>query len=207
MKSFAISLFLVALFSLSEQLGYACYCAVPEAPEAFARAGAVFVGQVVEITEPTTTNADAPLPGRFFVIKFKVERSWKGAPFSGQVRVLSGQGRYGCFSHPPVSIGERHLIYADLHNGWLSIWSCSRTALLTDPIKPGPLQPVVAYPKSGKVNLSAALTPSGIDAATDLRLLESMLFPTFNFNYRMGRGTEQPAFPLFMEPGLKILDH
>src|SRR5258708_40114575 len=54
------------------------YCSIPDFEKALDRANAVFVGEVVEIIEPLTMDESAPLPGHFFTIRFKVERSWKG---------------------------------------------------------------------------------------------------------------------------------
>src|SRR6266849_5357295 len=59
---------------------YGCSCLTPEVPEALKQAKAVFLGEVIDIVEPKTSNEAAPLPGRFFTIKFKIQRSWKGIP-------------------------------------------------------------------------------------------------------------------------------
>src|SRR5260370_12391360 len=60
---------------------YACWCVRPEVPDALKRANAVFLGEVLDIVEPKTANDDAPIQDRFFTIKFKIEKSWKGVPF------------------------------------------------------------------------------------------------------------------------------
>lgn len=116
----------------------ACVCAVLPVPKAVERAGAVFVGEVVDIMEPVTTDNDAPLPGKYFTIKFKVEKSWKGVT-TKEMNILSGQGKYSCFSYPPVQKGERYLVYADkmyyygvYQNDWLRIDTCNRTARIPD---------------------------------------------------------------------------
>jgi len=113
-----------------------CSCIVPEVPEAFEQAKSVFVGEVIEIVEPATSDEKAALPDRFYVVRFKVEKSWKGAFFSSEIDVLSDQGR-GCFAYPKVTKGERYLVYADpaFENGsesrrLLIITSCNRTAML-----------------------------------------------------------------------------
>ena len=108
MKVFVL---LIAVFVLSAGKGYACSCIKPEAPEALAHAQAVFVGQVMDITDPRSILREDPASERLFTIKFQVERAWKGAHFSGEVSVLSAQGNGAC-AHPPVSVGERYLIYA-----------------------------------------------------------------------------------------------
>jgi hypothetical protein len=114
-----------------------CFCVVPEVPESFERAKAVFVGEVIEIVEPATSDEEAALADRLYVVRFKVEKSWKGAFFSSEIDVLSDQGR-GCFAYPKITKGERYLVYADpaFENGsesrrLLIITSCNRTAILS----------------------------------------------------------------------------
>jgi|SRR5882762_2351811 len=114
-----------------------CFCVVPEVPEAFEQAKAVFIGEVIEIVEPATSDEKAALRDRLYVVRFKVEKSWKGAFFSSEIDVLSDQGR-GCFAYPKVTKGERYLVYADpaFENGdesrrLLIITSCNRTAMMS----------------------------------------------------------------------------
>jgi hypothetical protein len=115
---------------------YACFCLVPDVPQALENAQAVFVGEVVDIVEPRTSDEDAPLPGRFFTIKFKVEKSWKGVPFGAtEFELLSGQGKSGCFDFPPVRKGERYLVYAGqakaIEKDWIILAGCgNRTSLI-----------------------------------------------------------------------------
>lgn len=112
-----------------------CYCVTPEVPEAFERAKAVFVGEVIDVIEPTASDEKAPLQDRLYVVRFKVEKSWKGAFFISEIDVLTGQGR-DCFAYPKVTEGERHLVYADAvfedggQYGRVIITSCNRTAKL-----------------------------------------------------------------------------
>ena len=112
----------LACLVVCSQRTYACFCVTPEVPESFKRAKAVFIGAVVDILEPKTSDETAPLPGRFFTIKFKVQRTWKGVPSGTQeFSVLSAQGRYGCFAFPPVTKGEtRYLdgLYIDKPEEW-----------------------------------------------------------------------------------------
>lgn len=122
--------------SASATAAQACWCFAGDVPESFKRANAVFLGEVTDITEPKTTDRDAPLPGWFYTITFAVEKSWKGvSPTARTVTVLSAQGHYGCFAYPPVQKGERYLVYADApyHDGtqdraWNIITICTRTA-------------------------------------------------------------------------------
>jgi hypothetical protein len=112
----------------------ACSCVTPEVPQAFKQANAVFLGEVVEIIEPKDSSESAAISDRFFTIKFKIERSWKGVPFAAlEFSVLSAQGHYGCFAFPAVNKGERYLVYADpaSDSGNLSVvTNCSRSAIV-----------------------------------------------------------------------------
>lgn len=205
MKRLILLMLLIGLVTMAARTSYACWCIKPDAAEAFAQAGAVFVGQVLDITEPATTKLDAPLPGPFFVIKFKIEKSWKGAEFKRELSVLTAQGKYGCFAHLPVSKGERYLVYANPANGWLSISACSRTALITDPIAPAATLPTKTEgPTPRKNYLSPQLALNDVNVAADLRLLESPLFPTSQFKYKLSREVDRWPLLNFTEPGLNV---
>lgn len=133
-KYLVLAVLVFCFFSLAEPSVYACFCVVPEVPDAFRVARAVFVGEVVEIIEPHTDNPKAPLVDRVYSIKFRVERSWKGVNGS-TISVLSDQGR-GCFSWGPFLKGNKYLVYAERQTpgaptGNLAVlFSCNRTALL-----------------------------------------------------------------------------
>ena len=108
-------------------------CLLPDVREGFEQAKAVFVGEVEEIIPPRTTSKDAPFLDRAYVIRFKIERSWKGLPF-GYLKVWALQGEY-TFALPPFKKGERYLVYADpvggeAVNDELKVDVCNRTALL-----------------------------------------------------------------------------
>jgi hypothetical protein len=110
---------------------------MPEVPEAFSEARAVFIGEVVDIVEPRTNNPRAPLADRLYAIKFKIERSWKGVS-NQEVVVLSDQGRAGCFSWGSFVKGQRYLVYAERHTPsgaplrkLAVLFSCNRTTLIT----------------------------------------------------------------------------
>lgn len=116
----------------------ACFCIMPEVPPAVEQASAVFVGEVSEIIEPVSKN-DKASTGHFYVIKFKVVKSWKGVTFFREISVLSAQGAGECFAYPAVHKGEKYLVFADPYysNGvllkeWSIITSCNRTKLLSN---------------------------------------------------------------------------
>jgi hypothetical protein len=198
MKVFVL---LIAVFVLSAGKGYACSCIKPEAPVALARAQAVFVGQVIDVSDPLSIDPEAPLSERFFRIRFQVERAWKGAPFSGEVTVLSAQGNFSCFAHPPVHLLDRYLIYAESAGGWPIISNCSRTALLTDPITPvEPLREAAPFWHSPERRVRLDAEDANADA--DLRLLESLLFPSIEYALPPLKRTPADKLPLmiFAEP-------
>lgn len=176
-----ILLAFVIAFSLNPASSSPCYCIKPEVPEAFARAQAVFVGEVLEIAEPTTSDENARLQDRVHTVRFKIEKSWKGAHFAPEIEVLADQGR-GCLA--TVTKGEKYLVYADpvFKNGaelgdFIIMDSCSRTAKLP----PSDQQLEQRFTKWG-------LEPE--DGAADLRKLDAVItmpskprrvnnFPTF----------------------------
>ena len=55
-KQFILAGYIACLFSLSTENGQACSCIRPEVSQAFHEASAVFVGEVIEIVDPSTNN-------------------------------------------------------------------------------------------------------------------------------------------------------
>jgi len=96
----------------------------------------VFVGEVAEIIKPRTDNLAAPPADRLYTVKFKVEKSWKGAGFQEvtvpEIIVLSDQGRGGCFSWGSFVEGSKYLVYAEetIDGNMAVLFSCNRTASL-----------------------------------------------------------------------------
>jgi hypothetical protein len=131
----------VGILALSAPASYACYCLVPNVPEAFDKARDVFVGVVTEIIEPRSSDKKAPAAERFFTIKFRVERSFKGR-LASEISVLADQGRSGCFSYPTILKGEKYLVYADQFGAdgsaakdLVTINACNRTGLVGEELK------------------------------------------------------------------------
>lgn len=138
MRRFIILISIAWLFALSAPDIYACFCIKPEVPQAISEARAVFTGEVVEIIQPRTNNPKAPLADRLYAIRFKVDKAWKGAA-SGEITILSDQGRAGCFSWGPFIKGEKYLVYAERRTptglrlkSLVVMFSCNRTALLVN---------------------------------------------------------------------------
>jgi hypothetical protein len=122
----------VALFAPNSR---ACYCIMPEVPQAYEEAHAVFVGEVTEIVKPLTNDPKAKPADRLYTIKFKVEKSLKGRGFKDtlqEISVLSDQGRGGCFSWGSFVKGSKYLVYAGEteEKNLAVLFSCNRTASL-----------------------------------------------------------------------------
>ena len=109
------------LMSVAVSANGSCFVITPSARGAYESARAVFIGEVVKITEPVSTGAGLPLRDRLYKLTFNVEYSWKGAGFReiglrGLV-VYSGQGRTGqCIevpSSPEFIEGRKYLVYAN----------------------------------------------------------------------------------------------
>ena len=118
MKHLILSTVLVGISVFSPMNKLACFVVAPDFPEAFDNAGAVFIGEVVRITKPLSSEANIPLAERFYRVTFKVEYSWKGAGFreigTPELVVLSNQGMGGsCFSWGSFSEGRTYLVYAE----------------------------------------------------------------------------------------------
>ena len=136
-------LLLASTIAICASPAYSCWCPVHDVAEAFDEASAVFAGRVIQIEPPRATDPNADLKDRLFRIRFRVEKSWKRVSAT-EIEILSAQGR-DCFAYPPVSKGERYLVYADppFINGTFSkdlhmITVCNRTAhLRVNPRNPG----------------------------------------------------------------------
>jgi hypothetical protein len=118
MKHLMLAAVLAGMSLFSPRDNLTCFVVAPDFPEAFAKARAVFVGEVVRITKPINSGPYAPVADRFYRITFKVEYSWKGAGFreigATDLVVLSNQGMGGsCFSWGSFSEGRKYLVYAE----------------------------------------------------------------------------------------------
>jgi hypothetical protein len=135
-KALLLTAGLLAVFAVCATKSYACFCVKAEVPEAYDEAKAVFIGEVTKIVTPRSEDPTALPAERLFTIKFKVEKSWKGAGFLDttipEISVLSDQGRTGCFSWGPFLEGRKYLVYAiqTEEKNLAVLFSCSRTASL-----------------------------------------------------------------------------
>ena len=134
MKMWLAGISLTGLLMLCAPSAGACTCIVPEVKDALNRADAVFIGEVKEIIEPTNSQNTLSPESKFYIIKFEVKKTWKGAAFLTEFSVLSAHGN-GCFAYRPVKKGERYVVFADplehemAETKWSIITRCSRTEL------------------------------------------------------------------------------
>ena len=137
MTKYLVNIVLTVCFTLlMTSNAYACSCVKPEVATAFREARMVFVGEVTEIIQPQTDRPTAPLADKLFGIRFKIERSWKGAS-TREIVILSDQGRAGCFSWGPFVKGRKYLVYAERRTpsgtrikNLAVLFSCNRTELV-----------------------------------------------------------------------------
>lgn len=131
MKTWLAGISLAGLLMLCAPSASACTCITPDVKDALNRANAVFIGKVKEIIEPQKSQTTSSSNNKYYIIKFEVEKNWKGAMLK-EFAVLSAQGN-GCFAYPPVKKGERYVVFADpLDQDGVEakiITRCSRTEL------------------------------------------------------------------------------
>lgn len=136
MKIIARSMLVVIALVVASPVVRACSCVVPEVQQAFEQARMVFVGEVMEIVPPRSTDKDALFADRVHSITFRVETTWKGL-FSTEAKVFAPMG--DCFSIQPLRVGEKYLVYATPvvtsgNRNDVMINGCNRTArILTSP--------------------------------------------------------------------------
>lgn len=130
MKELTIKLLVLIGVMTFVPSAFGCFCITPELTDEFKQAKAVFVGEVLEITAPQSNDDKAPLAARFFQIKFRVQRAWKGTAAGQEYTVLSGNGR-GCLAFQAVNKAETYLIFAHAAIGadrWSVVVACSHAA-------------------------------------------------------------------------------
>jgi hypothetical protein len=105
------------LFLLSGAQAHACSCADFSVREKFRYSDAVFVGKVVELShiEPTKD-----FPMAMYLVRFEVERRWKGAK-GREVRAIADFDQPGFCGDLKLAVGGRFLIYAPRERGELRV--------------------------------------------------------------------------------------
>jgi hypothetical protein len=109
---------LLALLTCSAPIAFSCSCADPSQREKFREANTVLLGEVTEIRESKETDKNfSTYP---FLVRFKVERQWKGAKKQEFV-ALADYDNPGMCGDLDLKVGERFLIYAYREKGRLLI--------------------------------------------------------------------------------------
>lgn len=75
MKGLVPGILIVSLLTFGSAQADACFCVIPEVPQAVESAEAVFAGFVTDIIEPRTSDPKAPLTDRLHQVKFKIGTS------------------------------------------------------------------------------------------------------------------------------------
>jgi hypothetical protein len=117
MKRASALVFAAFLVSFCPTDVLACSCADPSAREKFRHADAVFLGKVVELT-PFGPTEDFPLA--MYVVRFEVERRWKGAR-GREVEAVADFDQPGFCGDLNLTVGEKYLIYAPRQKGRLRV--------------------------------------------------------------------------------------
>ena len=105
------------LLSLSAPAAYACSCADFSVRQKFRAADAVFVGKVLELS-PTQPSEDFPLA--MYLVKFEVEKSWKGG-LGREVMAVADFDMPAMCGDLKLAVGESYLIYAPRKKGRLQV--------------------------------------------------------------------------------------
>lgn len=98
---------------------HACSCGSPSLRSRFRHSDAVFIGKVVEMS-PVQPSEDFPLA--VSVVRFEVERRWKGAR-GREVAALADFDSPGMCGDLKLAVGERYLIFAPREKGRLRVYT------------------------------------------------------------------------------------
>src|SRR5262245_26045603 len=133
--AFEVSLILLSLASYSERAS-ACVCSPIEPDVAYQQALLVFTGTVeavTDITSPVVRDGKSLLNSQGRVTRLTVDEYFKGRGGT-ELELIGGNTSCDIGFEP----GKRYLVYATQSgtNGALGAFSCSRTRLLDDHVKP-----------------------------------------------------------------------
>ena len=127
-KAIYISLALALFIFASAEKSYACSCPVSLDPEkkqvqeAFKSSGAIFSGEVLEISE---SSADE----NSLLVKFKVAKLWKGE-MKNEIIITTNKESSMCGYG--FEVGKKYLVYANGFNDFLFVENCSRTTNISN---------------------------------------------------------------------------
>ena len=117
MRHLARIAFILSPLLLGAAEARACSCGDPSVREKFRTSDSVFVGRVTELRGFGPTD-DFPLAE--YLVKFKVERRWKGHD-GPELSAVANFDRRGWCGDLNLTVGERYLIYAARTKGRLLI--------------------------------------------------------------------------------------
>ena len=110
MKIFSLKLIIACLVAFSGNV-LACSCPDPSQRQRFREADSVFVGEVVEFKERLGRETNEELIPYPFIVKFKVEKQWKGQKLN-EITALVSFDIKGFCNDLSLPVGKRLLIYA-----------------------------------------------------------------------------------------------
>jgi hypothetical protein len=118
MKVLAQVTLMLVMLLLNAASAYSCSCADPSPREKFRAAKAVFVGKIIDVKPSAEKKGDL----QYFpeVVKFSVEKQWKGARKS-EIIVLASYDWIGMCGDLELIVGEQYLVYAHRKQGRLVI--------------------------------------------------------------------------------------
>jgi hypothetical protein len=127
MKAAILLVWAFLILSLAEASVHACECDPPKPQKLFRDAKAVFVRQVIEISESTVPLGKG-FPPHSYAVKFKVSEYWKGVKGS-EITVHSDLGGLPCQQFA-FRKGETYFVYA-FGEDLISITGCTRSGSIS----------------------------------------------------------------------------
>ncbi|MCA1618299.1 MAG: hypothetical protein LC795_03085 [Acidobacteria bacterium] len=117
MKKVILSLLAVCFVSACAPEAFACSCAGFSVRQKFREADAVFLGRVAEMT-PFGPTEDFPMA--MYLVRFEVEKRWRGDVGRGVTAVADVDMPVMC-GDLNLAVGESYLIYAPREKGRLRV--------------------------------------------------------------------------------------
>ena len=98
---------------------FACTCAPSDFYAAFASSDAVFLGEVLDVSNP---NSGYPA---LVTVTMRIETAWKGEPASTTIHIVTSSSSASCGF--PFRVGARYLVYSSRSGEAMGASLCSRT--------------------------------------------------------------------------------
>src|SRR5467141_1830017 len=123
--------FLIVLSICAAPTLFACSCDPPSQNKVFASSAAVFIGEVLDISDSTVPlfKGYKEAPKSSYAVRFRVIQYWKGANGS-QIVVHSDLGGLPC-NQFAFKKGEKYLVYAEGKH-LIAITGCTRSRIVDD---------------------------------------------------------------------------